>query len=291
MRLAGVFMLAGLMLGVAFAGFGWSLRDPIPHLGRFGVAVTLGALGLVGVWFVVGVAVSLVRRTGRAERTWGRDNLVVMALMAALAVGWAGRGLVMLGRGAPITEALAWRDVAPWGTVRVAGNAVIARGAIGPAFAADIREALEQGPGVRELRIDSGGGLVASGDAIAALVRAQRVDVVVNEYCASACLPIFLAGRRRVLAPGAALGCHQMSDGLTGAPAGAARNFRDVRPPDAAAAVHARLVSICDATPPRRMYEPGLPDLAAIGAVTHVGEQAETAIPVDVFCAQRPDVC
>ncbi len=298
MRLAGTFILLGLALGVAFAAFGWSVNDPIPHPGRLGVGGALAALGLAGVWFIEGVVASVARRAARVrraggavERAWGRDNLVVMTVMAALAVGWAGRGVVMLSRGAPITEALAWRNVTPWGTVRLAGDAVIARGAIGPAFASDIRDALESRAGVRELRIDSGGGLVASGDAIAAVVRAHGVDVVVGEYCASACLPIFLAGRRRVLAPGAALGCHQMSDGLTGAPAGAARNFRDIHPPDDAAPVHARLIAACDATPPRRMYEPSLRDLAAIGAVTHLGAEAEDATPIDVFCAQHPLAC
>lgn len=295
MRLVGVFALAGLALGVAFPVFGWSATDPVSHLGRWLLAALLATIAAGGAWFILGGAAGLARAaaapTRDGARTFGRDSLIVTSLMAALAMGWAGRGAALLFQGAPVTEAVGWRRVVPWGTVAVQGEAIVARGVIGPAFAADVRRALADQPEVTTLRIDSGGGVASSGDRIAALVRAAGLDVVVSRYCASACLPIFLAGERRVLAPGARLGCHQMADAITGASAGAARSFRDVRPPEGGRALHARIVAVCDATPPSAMHTPALGDLAAIGAVTHVGADPRSAAPASVFCAQHSSAC
>jgi hypothetical protein len=68
---------------------------------------------------------------------------------------------------------------------------------------------LTHDPRIRRLELDSPGGLMEEGFAIAKLVESHSLTTVVKRTCASACTIAFVSGRERVLAAGAKLGFHR----------------------------------------------------------------------------------
>ena len=68
---------------------------------------------------------------------------------------------------------------------------------------------LQDAPRVRTVFLASPGGLTIEGRLIAALVRKRHLDTYVEQYCASACTQVFVAGQQRTLGPEAELGFHQ----------------------------------------------------------------------------------
>jgi hypothetical protein len=71
-------------------------------------------------------------------------------------------------------------------------------------------DALLQGAArVKTVFLASPGGLTLEGRLIAALVRKRKLNTYVEQYCASACTQVFVAGRERVIGPEGELGFHQ----------------------------------------------------------------------------------
>ena len=68
---------------------------------------------------------------------------------------------------------------------------------------------LSRSPDVRTLFLSSPGGLTLEARLIAAEVRKRRLTTYVEQYCASACTQLFVAGRERVIGKDGVLGCHQ----------------------------------------------------------------------------------
>ena len=68
---------------------------------------------------------------------------------------------------------------------------------------------LATAPKARTLYLSSPGGLTIEARLIAAEVRKRRLNTYVEQYCASACTQIFVAGRERVIGQEASLGFHQ----------------------------------------------------------------------------------
>ena len=68
---------------------------------------------------------------------------------------------------------------------------------------------LATAPNARTLYLSSPGGLTIEARLIAAEVRKRRLNTYVEQYCASACTQIFVAGRERVVGKDASLGFHQ----------------------------------------------------------------------------------
>lgn len=75
----------------------------------------------------------------------------------------------------------------------------------------DLRDMLRANPDVRVLELKStGGGHYPSMD-MAALVIDFGLDTHVEDFCESACVTVFLAGKTRTMALGGRLGFHQLS--------------------------------------------------------------------------------
>lgn len=68
---------------------------------------------------------------------------------------------------------------------------------------------LSKSPNVRTLFLSSPGGLTLEARLIAAEVRKRRLSTYVEQYCASACTQLFVAGRERVIGKEGVLGFHQ----------------------------------------------------------------------------------
>jgi hypothetical protein len=63
-------------------------------------------------------------------------------------------------------------------------------------------------PDVRQIRLDSGGGLLDEAEDAARLIHTQHLDTVVNANCSSTCTVIFVAGIHRQLGANGQLGFH-----------------------------------------------------------------------------------
>jgi hypothetical protein len=86
------------------------------------------------------------------------------------------------------------------------------RGMLGVGTYDAIKAKLDEFPSVRMLEIDSGGGRMYEGAAIARLIRTRDLDVKVTEQCLSACTLVLLAGRNRIALPTAWIGFHRPSN-------------------------------------------------------------------------------
>lgn len=285
------FFLAALWIGggggalwALFELAGWEAWEPREPIARVVSALWLGVSALVSVWFAIGAV------TGFAQ-PGAKDNRAVMALVALVAAGWAGRAGFLIAAGSAVAPAIGGVAVHDWRDVSVSGEIVYVRGTLRTPVYDAVLDAVLDNPQARVLQIESGGGSAVTGDLLARIVQANDMDVHVRAYCASACIPIFLAGERRILGPGARLGCHQTSNAITGESLGPARNFRDRDPPDAGRETWREVIAQCDATPPRDIYTPPLRDLIEIGAVTHIGRDHRAVETVQDYCRRRPQAC
>ena len=89
------------------------------------------------------------------------------------------------------------------------GQEIYITGEIGPGLADALAEALEATPGVERVELESPGGSVSEGLALAELVQKYALDTVVSTYCDSSCTLVFVAGADRVLESGGELGFHR----------------------------------------------------------------------------------
>lgn len=291
-RLAGGFAVLGCVVALAFWALDLDPLDPDDDMARAVVGWSQLALAVACVWFAIGAVGGLFRRLGPRG---GRDGLMIMLAVCAIAGVWSVRGVMAIADGAPAQRAFAWAALSDWGEVRVSGDVMRVRGQVRSGMLRDMRDAVRDYPGVRVVSLDSGGGSVATSGVAAEFIASRGLDTFVGAYCASACLTMFLAGERRILAEGAVLGCHQSSDAFTGESAGTSRNFRDQ---DVAALgkgvdlrVRWEVIRRCDAAGPEELYVPSLADLVAMGAVTHVGSSPGAAVDAQRFCARNMDVC
>ena len=112
--------------------------------------------------------------------------------------------------GMVISEAVS-RSAGPgWSiTTSDTGHDIRISGEILPGLSDALTQVLEATPGVERLELQSPGGSVSEGLALADLVQKNSLDTVVKTYCDSACTLIFAAGRKRVLEARGELGFHR----------------------------------------------------------------------------------
>jgi hypothetical protein len=89
------------------------------------------------------------------------------------------------------------------------GHEIRISGEIRPGLSEALTQVLAAIPGVERLELESPGGSVSEGLAVADLVAKNSLDTVVKTHCDSACTLIFVAGRNRVLEPRGELGFHR----------------------------------------------------------------------------------
>lgn len=116
-------------------------------------------------------------------------------------------------------------------TVRfdAAKNEIVIEGLIGPGLAKDVANLLRAHPGVTRLAITSNGGIIDDATETAQLIERHHLDTVAIEYCDSACLIVFMAGRARFAEQDMSFGFHATA--LVGPETmGSLANLRDEGP-------------------------------------------------------------
>ena len=89
------------------------------------------------------------------------------------------------------------------------GSEIEYLGEIVSGSAAELRKVLAQYPSAKVLHLNSPGGEIEEAHRMLELVRERGLTTTVDKLCDSACTLVFLAGRQRVIAPGAEIGFHQ----------------------------------------------------------------------------------
>ena len=86
---------------------------------------------------------------------------------------------------------------------------IVVRGAIGFGSAQALEQAIHRRPKLTLVEVESRGGYVVEGLAMARLLQTNHVDTVSLEKCASACTLLLAAGQERYLGPKAEIGFHR----------------------------------------------------------------------------------
>ncbi len=89
------------------------------------------------------------------------------------------------------------------------GRSLVIQGTLGAGSAAVVREALQEAPGLTQVRLVSPGGRLFEARAIAREIQQRGLRTHADGDCASACTVLLLAGRERSAAAGARIGFHR----------------------------------------------------------------------------------
>lgn len=197
---------------VALLGFAMSRWRPVLN-DSLQVALLLSALALVplpvSTWQVVGAWRSGNAHVARGGRRFWAIAARVMLVLAVLRVvaDYATTTIPTTANAWRLAIAMAQLPPAEFTALR-GGREIEFRGGVHAGTAERLRQFLDQHPQARLLHLESPGGNLAQGRAMAALVRRRNLDTYVRGQCASACTLIFMAGRERWLRDDGRLGFH-----------------------------------------------------------------------------------
>jgi hypothetical protein len=196
-------------LSLALERFAQGVELPLESPAGFSAFVILGLtlLLLVPAWQVIGLFRAADRHAGEVGTILAAR--IVQGLTTILAILLAIRLLAFAGEVAPGVR-LAWRMGGSGYQVGIThgGRVLEVRGGILYGLADESRRLLDGNPGVRRLRLNSGGGSLAEARRLRELVLARRLDTDSTLECASACVSVFIAGQHRYLHRAARLGFH-----------------------------------------------------------------------------------
>lgn len=181
----------------------------------------------------------------------------------------------------PYASSLKANDIA----VSADGKTVQLVGQINDGIANRLNAELKKNKDVKTLLLSSEGGLLTEGVALAHLVRKYGLNTHVEYLCASACTFPLLAGKERSLAPGAVIGFHQASLGLTtllnpAAISGDDAGNRLMRSNYAAANIGAEMIDRALATSPDSMWFPETAALQANNVISRIAAPNEFSATV-----------
>lgn len=202
-------LLLALRPGVEHVLLSMSLDDDPRFMARMALLHVGFVYGVIYPWQIVGVWRSAGRwLAGRNRRVWP------LASRAVLVLSLVGTTLTAVGASAVYrdigTIAFGPDRYADYSLQRVGdGSLLHLEGYLGYRVARDVRRALASGPEVQAIILDSPGGWIASGRALARVIGEHRLDTYSFEGCHSACATAFISGRNRFLADEARLGFHQ----------------------------------------------------------------------------------
>jgi hypothetical protein len=198
--------VASLLAPGALANAGW-----LPEIDtslRYTAWVLAGLAGvlLIPAWQVIGLYRAGENQLARAGTVVAGHTIQVATTLLALLL--AMRALAFAG------EAYSGARVAyPWGgpatiTVSHGGRLLEVESSFRFGLAEEVAAALERHPGVRRLRLTSGGGSLSEAIKLRGLIEARGLDTDAASLCASACVSAYMAGRQRLAHRRALLGFH-----------------------------------------------------------------------------------
>lgn len=164
--------------------------------------------------------------------------------------------------------AVSWRNRPPPAGVHLSadGQEITVSGPFAAPLDRRFRQVLDLAPRARLVRLHSPGGSLAVAGNIRNDIRDRHMDTLVTTHCASACTVAFLAGERRVIAPGARLGFHRFT--IAGRETGQADSY--LLRYYWVAGIAQDFIDRAVATPASSMWYPTTTELRAANIVTEV---------------------
>ncbi len=249
------------------------------------VAVVL--LSCLNVWSAVGVLRSATNHPERGGR-------LAWALVAFVLVGMSLIGVFFqlsrkhsLDGYADLVQIARGHDPIPALSVQLAsdGLSVLLSGPMGSGSTERLRQVLEHAPQATILRLDSPGGRLFEGSAIAREVQRRGLDTFAQGECSSACTLVLLAGHERLTTREPRVGFHRASQpGPQGSDIGATRNFMESY---RRAGLSEQFIDRIRRVPSTSIWYPTLDELLSNAIVTGIAPEAPRAAPAKAPVARR----
>lgn len=248
------------------------------------VALLLGwpLATLFVLWGAVGAWRSASLRTtqgARSHRAWGwlaqaavATGLLAMAAELVLKVSpQAGTYLALALGEDPIGRVSA--------TASPDGHRLRLAGPLGSGDAPRVLRRLDELPELRLLELDMAGGRVAEVQRVAEAVAARGLQTRVVGVCNNACVLVFLAGTGRQVMPDGRIGFHRLAPPVSINPLFELLARREQAALYRAAGLPKIFTIKLLATPPDRLWQPELDELASAGLVGVPGRPLDIALP------------
>jgi hypothetical protein len=275
---------AALMIAMASleAGNETSLRvDAVLSL------LAAALLTALSVWSTVGVLRSAVNHPERGGKlVWSMLAFVMVGLsLITIVIGFSRKN--SLDGYADLWQIARGHDPIPVSSVEIApdGLSVVMSGPIGTGSTERLRQVLEHAPQATTLRLDSPGGRLFEGDAIAREVRRRGLDTYAEGECSSACTLVLLAGHERLTTRAPRVGFHRASHpGPNGTDVAASRGLmRSYRE----AGLSESFIDRVRMVPSSAIWYPSLDELMANAIVTGIAPDVPPAVAAKPRAAQR----
>ncbi|MCL4779229.1 MAG: hypothetical protein KJ049_03515 [Gammaproteobacteria bacterium] len=163
--------------------------------------------GIIPLWQMVGLWQATDRSLHTTDRIFTARLGQVAAVLFTLFI--ATRGLVA-GAEQVIAARVAWA-LGPYQyqvTLLPGAREIELSGGLGFGASAAVEALLASNPGVRRIRLNSGGGALSEGVRLREIIIAHGLDTYSSRECSSACVSAFVGGRLRILQRGARMGFH-----------------------------------------------------------------------------------
>jgi hypothetical protein len=163
--------------------------------------------GIIPLWQMVGLWQACDRALRTSDRIFTARLAQVAAVLFTLLI--ATRGLVA-GAEQVIAARVAWAlgSYQYQVTLLPGAREIEVDGGLGFGVSTAVGELLADNPGVRRIRLNSGGGALSEGVRLRELIVAHGLDTYSSRECSSACVSAFIGGRFRYLQRGARMGFH-----------------------------------------------------------------------------------
>ena len=183
---------------------------------RLNATLSLVAAGLLcglSLWSTVGVLRAAVNHPERGGKLiWSMFAFVMVGLsLITIVIGLSRKN--SLDGYADMVEIARGHDPIPVSTVALApdGLSVEMSGPIGSGSSERFRQVLDHAPQATVVRLDSPGGRLFEGEAIAREIQRRNLDTYAQGECSSACTLVLLAGHERLATRDPHVGFHRAS--------------------------------------------------------------------------------
>jgi hypothetical protein len=209
------YWLNGAVISALLGALGLAL----PFVVDFSSAPRFWSAAMIALWLFALVAITWqvvgVWRSAGEHVSRGGSKLWALAARAAIILGSVQVGTLVVTQAGPqvweLAVMLTDRDPTHGYQIRLLRDAseLEISGYIAFGLTERVRTELDAHPGVRVVHLNSSGGRVAEARKLRDLIAPRRLSTCTSRQCTSACVIPFLAGERRLIAPGAVVGFHQ----------------------------------------------------------------------------------
>jgi hypothetical protein len=249
---------------------------------RAGAALSLLGvllLALLNVWSAVGVLRSASNHPERGGRLLWAVVAFLLVASSLLGVFFQLTRKHSLDGYADLARIALGHDPVPMLSVTVSpdGLSVLLSGPMGSGSADQFRRVMDSAWQATTVRLDSPGGRVFEGLALAREVAHRQLDTFAEGECSSACTLVLLAGHERLVTRDPHIGFHRASQpGPQGSDRAASRHLARIY---REAGVNERFIAAIMATPSTSIWYPTLDQLMDNSIATGLAREAAPAVP------------